>query len=140
VLALDVEDDLLDFVGAVARRNPGLRVEARGCPLNRIGLDENSVDAAVAIFTVQIVAGPSSNKSDREVVEWLRSVRRAVRPGGRFAIIENSGVMNPEFLERMLAQAGFRDLLRRPLSTVPTEGGIHQQGSYFMVGFKGKGD
>ncbi|MBM3462912.1 MAG: hypothetical protein FJX76_12495 [Armatimonadetes bacterium] len=64
---------------------------------------------------------------------------RALRPGGRFVLIENERLIRRKWLQAVMAKAGFRAFRVMARDRVPSEGGEPQDGDYFLMGRKPTG-
>jgi ArsR family transcriptional regulator len=123
-------DRSADMLRAARRRTAGLaNVELRRGALEALPLEDASCDAALLVLSLGWVADPA---------RALAEAARAVRPGGRIALVDavlhddedfrrRAGQVWPGFdpaaVVEMLHAAGFRDVACRPLPPEPAARG-----------------
>jgi ubiquinone/menaquinone biosynthesis C-methylase UbiE len=92
VHALEINRDALDYVSRISDKYK-LNIETSESRLNDVGLPENSADTlflcsmmhAVYIASIEFVKD-----------EFMESMKRALRPGGRLVVVDNSITAPPE--------------------------------------------
>lgn len=78
VIALDAEEAMIEYLEG-KRDELGENVQARKVPWDDPGLEPDSVDALVTLNTWHHV---------RERVAYAEKIRRGLKPGGRFVVVE----------------------------------------------------
>lgn len=92
VYAVDVNERHLDYVKAFAQTNGVANVETVVSKFNDVCLPEKSVDAAFICSLYSIIYS-TSIESVKD--EFVASIRKALRPGGRLIVADNDVVLPP---------------------------------------------
>lgn len=110
VIAVDIEQRALDvLIERAAKTGLTDRIVARRCPADDLGLAEFAAQAGFALAFWMVHEAP-------DLGGFLAQVRAALRPGGRFLVVEpHFHVGRAEFVREVAAaqSAGFA-LMRRP--------------------------
>ena len=86
VLALDLKKGHLDFIDAYVKTNGITNITTINNEIDSLTLPENSVDAAFICSLYHVLY--SENLKERDA--FLADIKKVVRPGGRFFVIDNS--------------------------------------------------
>lgn len=112
VYAVDINPGVLKYVDFEARRHPELRVKTVLGTESDVGLPAGSLDVAflVAVYhnLVPRDAPRDPENLRKNLLPWLGTVHRALKPGGRFVI--QDGKVDPEIVREQVCQAGFEHL------------------------------
>ena len=86
VISLDLKKGHLDFVDSYAKANGITNVKTVNNTIESLTLAENSVDAAFICSLYHVLY--SENLKERDA--FLADIRKVIRPGGRFIVVDNS--------------------------------------------------
>ncbi|MBQ7503545.1 class I SAM-dependent methyltransferase, partial [bacterium] len=107
--AADIDPYTLD---ACAYLNQDFNVKAFVCNEKDIGEPENSYDI---ITMLRVHLGPGIGHCyQSHTVPWLRSMRKALKPGGLLVIYENDQRIRTE-IEKFVTPIGFKQVLYKEL-------------------------
>lgn len=116
VYAVDIEPDVLEFVREVAPRWALPNVRTVHSRFNDISLPAGSVEHVMLYptyaYLVRAEDPPFGESYRKDVVPFLASCRRALVPGGRLSIFNESWRVGPDTVIPQVERNGFR-LLRR---------------------------
>jgi len=112
IYAVDIVPQVLDFVRYVAERAPYPTVKTVVSTPRDVSLPAGSVDDAFLISVFKViddrVGAVAPNLGASDVEPFLRSLRRAVRPGGYLVVVAPTTSTNPTFITTSdFARAGF---------------------------------
>lgn len=118
VYAVDLNPGVLRFVDFEAARLGDVRVRTVRATESDVSLPPGSVDAAFLISLYHVLV-PEENPRDpenlrRNLLPWLATVHRALKPGGRFLV--QDGKIDPAIVREQVTQAGFEHLPDRELT------------------------
>jgi len=108
VYAVDINRSVLDFVAFAAAEKPGLKIQTFLASKKELTLPPESVEVITVIETYHSMVN-ISNPGDTTNLEgfllpWLRTVRRALKPGGLLVI--GDGNVNPKLIQQQVPLAG----------------------------------
>ncbi len=109
VFAVDINRSVLDFVAFAASERPGLNIETFLTSKSELTLPPESVELITVIETYHSMVSLSdpSQKANLQgfLLPWLRSVRRALKPGGLLVI--GDGNVDVRLVREQVTLAGF---------------------------------
>ncbi len=112
VYAVDINRSVLDFVAFAAAEKPALRIQTFLTSKKELTLPPKSVELITVIETYHSMVNISNPDDPRNLegflLPWLRSVRRALKPGGLLVI--GDGNVNPELIQQQVPLAGFEQV------------------------------
>lgn len=118
VYAVDLNPGVLRFVDFEAARLGDVRVRTVRATERDVSLPADSVDAVFLISLYHVLVpeqDPRNPENLRQnLLPWLATVQRALKPGGRFLI--QDGRIDPAIVREQVTQAGFEHTPDRELT------------------------
>ena len=114
VIAVDINASVLSYVRYIATLRPKLNVQVHHCKRDNVGLAANSVDVAFVIQTYHALlnfSDPGNAENYRtKVLPWLKSIRKALKSGGRLVLQEGERKIPSRILDKQVTAAGFKKI------------------------------